>query len=152
MTPSPIELAEIVSLIWSTQLGFDPEPSTAGQKNGLEEREDGMTGVVQISGEFTGALHLSCASELVVAAGAKMFGRPEVEINKDDLRDVLGELTNMTAGNLKSRLPGPSTISLPTVVDGTNYEVTRLDSEVVATTHLICKGHPMTATLFINRQ
>lgn len=109
-----------------------------------------MTGVVHIAGGFAGALHLSCARQLVVWAASKMFNRPGEDISADDLRDALGELTNMTAGNLKSRLPGTSTISLPTVVEGTDYEITCLDSNVVAVTRLELNELPMLVTLFAN--
>ncbi len=138
-------------MIWSTQLGFEPQPAVPGNEPDLSARRDAMTGVVHIAGGFTGALHLSCARQLVVSAASKMFDRPGDDISAEDLRDALGELTNMTAGNLKSRLPGASTISLPTVVEGTDYEITCLDSQIVAVTRLELNELPILVTLFAKK-
>lgn len=151
MTSSPVDLAETVQLIWSTQLGLEPIVHHAEVESDRDSRTDSMTGVVQITGGFGGALHLSCARQLVVAAAVKMFGQSAPDISAEDLRDALGELTNMTAGNLKSRLPGSNRISLPTVVDGSDYEVTRLDSEVVARAQLMLNQHPIVVTLYGNK-
>lgn len=151
MTPSSLDLSETVCLIWSTQLELELEANPPGPGHIMPQRRDAMTGVVQISGGFTGALHLSCARQVVVNAAAKMFNRPENHISAEDLRDALGELTNMTAGNLKSRLPGSNSISLPTVVEGSDYEVTRLDSLIVAAAELQLNQQPIIVTLFRNR-
>ena len=39
----------------------------------------------------------------------------------DDVRDVMGELANMVAGNLKSLLPRGVDLSMPSVVEGSDY-------------------------------
>jgi chemotaxis protein CheX len=39
----------------------------------------------------------------------------------DDVRDVMGELANMVAGNLKCLLPRGTGLSLPSVVEGSDY-------------------------------
>lgn len=151
MTPTSVDLSDTVCLIWSTQLEIEPDVRPLDIDPGTDARRDAMTGVVQISGGFAGALHLSCTRSLVTTAAAKMFNRSETEVSAEDLRDALGELTNMTAGNLKNRLPGSNSISLPTVVDGADYEITRLDSVVEATAALQVNRQPMVVTLYRNR-
>jgi chemotaxis protein CheX len=44
-----------------------------------------------------------------------MFQLSEDEVAPDLIQDALGELTNMTGGNLKSLLPEPCFLSLPAV-------------------------------------
>jgi hypothetical protein len=39
----------------------------------------------------------------------------------DDVRDGLGELTNVIAGNLKPLLPSGVSLSIPSVVEGRDY-------------------------------
>jgi chemotaxis protein CheX len=46
-----------------------------------------------------------------------MFDLEPEAVTLDETRDALGELTNMMGGNLKALLPGPSRLSLPTVVE-----------------------------------
>jgi chemotaxis protein CheX len=41
----------------------------------------------------------------------------------DDVRDVMGELANMVAGNLKSLLPRGVDLSMPSVVEGSDYSL-----------------------------
>ena len=40
------------------------------------------------------------------------------DVTEVDQQDVASELVNMIGGNLKSLLPGPSFLSLPTIVSG----------------------------------
>jgi chemotaxis protein CheX len=41
----------------------------------------------------------------------------------DDVRDTMGELANTLAGNLKSVLPHGIGLSMPSVVEGTDYSL-----------------------------
>ena len=43
------------------------------------------------------------------------------EVTVADQQDVASELVNMIGGNLKSLLPGPSFLSLPTIVSGREF-------------------------------
>jgi chemotaxis protein CheX len=66
----------------------------------------------------------------------------------DEVRDALGELTNVIGGNVKALFPGPSRISLPTVAVGSDYEVGVVDTTAVTSVSFTCDGHPMLVTLF----
>jgi len=152
MTLTHGDLFEILEIIWSTQLGFELDDS---QQSGIvtnDSDETLMTGTVQISGGFAGAVHLICGRSVVRAAAARMFSVPETELTDDDLRDALGELTNMVGGNVKTLLPGSEFISLPTVIEGSNYGVARLDSDVVAETQGSYEGRPLRAVLLADHR
>ena len=144
MTIDAIQLFDILTIIWSAQLELELEPG--GPE--LEQNLPTMTGVVQIAGGFSGALHLTCSRRAIAISAARMFAQPEDDLSEADLRDALGELTNMAAGNLKTLLPGSDDISLPTVVEGSDYGLTRLDSTLEAQTRATVHGHPMQVALF----
>ena len=76
-----------------------------------------------------------------------MFSVPEGELGDEDLRDALGELTNMVGGNIKTLLPGSEFISLPTVIEGSDYGVARLDSDIVARAQATSEGLPLQVVL-----
>ncbi len=152
MSLTPGELFEILETIWSTQLGFEIDDDEQAATVLGDSTENLMTGIVQISGGFAGAVHLICARSVVQAAAARMFSMPEGDLGDEDLRDALGELTNMVGGNLKTLLPGSEFISLPTVIEGSDYGVARLDSEVVARTEASYEGQPMRAVLFADHR
>jgi CheY-specific phosphatase CheX len=77
-----------------------------------------MTGCVQISGAWDGAVTIQCSPDLARAAAAAMLEMEAAATSFDDVRDALGEIANMVGGNLKALLPGPTNLSLPLVVEG----------------------------------
>ncbi len=152
MSLTPGDLFEILDIIWSTQLGFELDDDEQPADVPRDSREPLMTGTVQISGGFAGAVHLICGRSVVRAAAARMFSVPEAKLTNEDLRDALGELTNMVGGNVKTLLPGSEFISLPTVIEGSNYGVARLDSDVVAQTEAWYEGGPLRAVLLADHR
>ncbi len=152
MSLTPGELFEILETIWSTQLGFELDDDEQSANVPADSQEDLMTGIVQISGGFAGAVHLICARSVVRAAAARMFSMPEGDLGDEDLRDALGELANMVGGNLKTLLPGSEFISLPTVIEGSNYDVARLDSDVVVRIEASYEGKPLRVVLFVDHR
>lgn len=152
MSLTPGELFEILETIWSTQLGFELDDDEQSANVPADSQEDLMTGIVQISGGFAGAVHLICARSVVRAAAARMFSMPEGDLGDEDLRDALGELANMVGGNLKTLLPGSEFISLPTVIEGSDYDVARLDSDVVVRIEALYEGKPLRVVLFVDHR
>lgn len=101
-------LRQITETVWSSALlldiAFDGAPMPSGPV---------LVGRVRFHGAWTGALDVWCSDDGARRAATAMFGvEPE---HADDLRDAVGELANMVAGNFKVLLPGPTTISTPRV-------------------------------------
>jgi chemotaxis protein CheX len=48
----------------------------------------------------------------------------------DDVRDVLGELANMIGGNMKCGMTAGVKLSMPTVLDGSDYDLRVCGSQV----------------------
>lgn len=140
------ELTDVAVQIGSIQLGW--ELKVVDDVAGLPADDESVTASVQIHGDFDGAVHLTCPRALAVEAAGRMFRLPASRLSDDDLRDALGELTNMVAGNLKSRLPGRSRLSLPTVVEGAGYEITRLGSRMEAESALAAPAGVLTLRVY----
>lgn len=126
------DLFEILQTIWSTQLGLELDDPGQHSDRMIDSEDGLMTGTVQISGGFAGAVHLVCDRMVIRTAAATMFSVPENDLSDEDLRDALGELTNMVGGNIKTLLSGTEYISLPTVIEGSDYGIARLASDIVA--------------------
>jgi CheY-specific phosphatase CheX len=45
------------------------------------------------------------------------------DVVDDDVRDMLGELANMIGGNMKSGMATGIRLSMPTVMDGSDYDL-----------------------------
>lgn len=137
-----IEIEGITQMIWETLFELPIRRDDASAL-GVEPT---VTGIVHIDGAWHGAVMLRCPVPLAVALAAAMF-QGDTEPSFDDVRDALGELTNMIAGNLKSLLPQPCVISLPAVARGTDYDIGVLGTAVVATVPFVCDGRPLIVTL-----
>jgi chemotaxis protein CheX len=89
---------------------------------------DHVCGSVGFAGEtVTGALYLHLTGKFAVQATSAMLGLPVEEISGDaETNDVVGEMTNMLAGGLKSALcdaNAPCAVSTPTIIRGTSFMV-----------------------------
>jgi chemotaxis protein CheX len=140
MKPTDGDLQAILQSIWSAVLGMPLRPMAAAPAapEGPE-----LTGCVQLTGWWEGAVILACPAALMRQAAARMFGSEPEQISDADMQDALAELTNIAAGNLKSLAAGPCQASLPTLVDGYRYRLTVLDSHVKADLAFESEGHPV---------
>ena len=118
----------IVSTVWNSVLGVQVEsedPISVFSHHGGEAdpttSEHTYAGVIQISGAWEGAVAVQCSERAARQAACTMFGLAEADVTLADLQDALGELTNMTGGNIKALLPEPCHLGLPVVVEGQDY-------------------------------
>jgi len=81
-----------------------------------------LRAAVYYAGAWKGALLLECSSAQAMDWAARFLSLAP-PISLDDVRDSLGELTNVIAGNLKPLLPPGVGISLPCVVQGSDYSL-----------------------------
>jgi len=80
-----------------------------------------VTASVYLAGEWRGAVLVECARPQAYAFTSRFMGVEAPAL--DDMRDTMGEIANMLAGNLKSVLPRGVGLSMPSVVEGTDYSL-----------------------------
>ena len=132
------EITQIARDLWLTMFG-------AELVDGADDAPSGpiVTGVVHISGAWDGAVKIRCSGELAKSLAEGLFG-----VSGDaEVRDLVGELANQLGGNLKALLPSPSSLSLPAVAMGDDYNVRVTDTEVAARVPLSCDGDAVIITL-----
>jgi len=134
-------LRRIVASIWSTQLGLDLQDCDVQV---LEERlaEDSAVCGVNLSGEFNGLLVQRCSTALSMVAAAAAFAASGPDLGATDVRDTVSEIAHMTAGNIKSLLPGTAAASLPQPLDDTATA-----GETVAEVGFTLDGEPLIVTV-----
>lgn len=89
---------------------------------------NGVIGTVGFTGKMTGLLYLCMSERLANEAAARILGGPA---SPEDVNDVIGELTNMVTGNLKSKMVDQgynSVLSIPTVLRGEKIAVASLQA------------------------
>lgn len=135
------DIREITRSIWETLFTAPLASSVA-----VEELSDPVvTGCVHIVGAWDGAVLLQCGEELAMRLAAELFRSPVP--SADDVRDTVGELTNMLAGNIKAVLPEPARISLPTVSFGSDHDLSVMGAAALAVVPFRCGGSPLVVTL-----
>lgn len=106
------DVAELVATHMLHQQQFGPAPS-----GGPEMWHASFT----LTGRKSFDIHVSCDSALATAAARRFFA-PDAALTDNELRDAVGEVGNVIAGNLKAVITGdfgaPSTLSTPRVVKG----------------------------------
>jgi chemotaxis protein CheX len=95
----------------------------------------GVVGCIHIAGEWSGAVLVRASNELAKFAASRMLMVCQEEVVVEDLQDTLAELTNMIGGNIKSIVPSPSNLSLPTVTNGNDFKVRTFGASPVSTTN-----------------
>jgi chemotaxis protein CheX len=80
--------------------------------------EHEISGIIGLSGRAKGAIVLSLCREAALSATEALLGERPLDINSD-VADAVGEITNIVAGNAKSKLEHLNmSVSLPTVIIG----------------------------------
>jgi chemotaxis protein CheX len=149
------EMVQLTRQIWESMLNidltFDGAPQQYGERT-LQSvpgsREPFVGGCVQITGAWDGGVRVDCSASLAQRAAAAFFGTESGKVSLEQVRDAVGELANMSAGSIKPLLPRPCHIALPSVVDGSNFELTIRNSQVVLSSRFVSQGQTLLVTIF----
>ena len=89
-------------------------------KNGDQPQFD-ISGVIGLSGSAKGTVVLSLCEKTALRAAETMLGQRLTSIDAE-VRDAVGELTNMIAGSAKAKLENMNlSVSLPSVITGKGH-------------------------------
>ena len=138
--PAVVSADDITSIaqdVWSSFLAMDLEPHPLGADAPHLEGST-MTGTVHVSGEWQGSVFLEVPLALAQVSAEAMFAADPGTLSGDEVCDALGELTNMVGGNIKSLLPAPSKLSIPSVAEGQNYTVRVPGAVLLERVALVC--------------
>lgn len=105
-------------------------------------------GCVHLAGAVSGTIVIQCDALLARLVAARMFDIAQDEASEDDIRDAIGEITNIAAGNLKAALSQPTVLSLPTVVHGSDFSTHLPNSHVVADRTFSCGNDRFSVSVF----
>jgi len=104
-------------------------------------------GSVGFVGHVDGIIYLCIPDDFVQQAAGRMLGMSQAEIQMSGdsvLKDVVGEITNMTVGGFKNALCDtgfPCKLTLPTIVRGDHLSVSGLKNSERHIFHFDCGGH-----------
>ena len=114
-----------------------------------------IVGSVSFAGDIMGSVRIYVSDTFARIMAAAMLGMEEEEVEEiedEEVSDVIGELSNMIGGDLKSRfcdLDFPCQLSIPSVTTGSDFKIESRDwmqSECFAFCH---KQHTAVVDVFI---
>ena len=111
-------LEATISVI-KTMASVDLTPGKPFIKKGSISTGD-ISGIVGMAGESEGSLSLSFSKECILYIVSSMFGEPVTDIT-EEVKDAVGELTNMISGDARRRLETAGILyhgAIPSVISG----------------------------------
>jgi chemotaxis protein CheX len=114
--------------VFQTMVAMDVQVGDAGVDRARGEDFD-FTGLISVCGRVSGAIGVHVSRPLAAHVGTKVLGC-EIPEDSPDLTSLVGEMSNMIAGGVKTQLVGllgyEFEISIPTVVSGAHHETKML--------------------------
>ena len=117
-------IADATVEIFSTMLMMDVS-SQPPLTERIKSHQDSVTGMVGMAGLYKGMLAIHAPSQVAMTITGNFLGL-EVDSVNDDVKDAMGELANMLAGSIKSKLSDNSKdiqLSIPSAVCGDSYSL-----------------------------
>ncbi len=132
MTTDHISVSDIRDFthdIWFTMAGT--ELSLTEEEVRINKSAGYVVASVQIVGDTHHVVRLDLDTSLIMHAASSLLGVSASELSREDISDAAGELANMTGGCVKALLPEPRSLTLPSVVVGTDYEFAIPDGDKI---------------------
>jgi chemotaxis protein CheX len=139
-------LSALATDIWASMLGVELSPGNGAMAKLADHNT--MTACVQIGGDWSGAVTVQCTTDLARSFAAAMFACEPGDLAADEVRDALGELTNMTGGSIKGLVPGDCQLSIPAVAEGENYSLSIPKAAERAQIDFEFEGDPLRISIF----
>jgi chemotaxis protein CheX len=118
-------MSQIVESVFTTMLNLEVVPHEIP----WSPSHDQLTAVVHLSGNRNGTLLFECNRWEACRFTGRFLSMDPPDTVNDDVRDVLGELTNMIGGNIKCAVASGLRLSMPSVTDGSDYGARLCGSE-----------------------
>ncbi len=115
--PQESDLWAITEMIWASYL--DPlgeNPLMAGPA--VTNADDDVHGSVSVTGAWDGQVVVTFSQIAAQRATGALLGLEAEEVSVPDVMDAVGELVNIVGGSVKSLMPQPTVLSLPSVRTG----------------------------------
>ena len=140
-------IREVMIAVWEALVGGAIDVADPSRWKTMPEF---VSSRVHVTGAWCGDVALHCSPAVAEHITQSMFARRAP--NPVEMRDALGEVANVIAGNLKALLPGPSRLSIPMadVTGGMLDDVRGGDAE--QSVWFECDGQPFVVELVVGRE
>jgi chemotaxis protein CheX len=120
--------------VFSTMLGLEAiSNEDVDDKVTLPVNIEGLSGSVSFAGKMDGILYLNFSEQMAKGCSAQILGSDPATITDEEVSDVIGELTNMVSGNLKSKMTDRGyncQLSIPSVMRSSQISIKSTKSSI----------------------
>jgi len=133
------------------------ERGTPGTQNNVKDKPH-VFGSVSFLGKVDGVVYLCIPDDFAMDAACRILdiSAAEVQMGGDGtLKDVIGEITNMTVGAFKTALCDlgfPCKLTLPTIVRGDHLAVSSMKGADRHIFHFDCASHRLVADIQLKQE
>jgi len=129
---------EVTVTTFKEFLGIEPTPSHPHFLDTDQGHEWDISAVIGLSGLVKGAVIVSMKTELAIKLTDILAGPGHKELDADVI-DVVGEINNIIAGNIKPKIPNGEkiVISIPTIIKGKEHSIAWPSKQ----TRILCIPH-----------
>jgi chemotaxis protein CheX len=140
-----LELA--VEEVFEIMVGCRVKPVSAAENPPIRD----FTAMVGLAGRLCGILTICCSKATAFGLAKAMLG--SAAESEGQVGDALGEICNMVTGNFKNKLSGTDEqcmLSVPTVVNGGQYNIHSMVEGTSMSTVVLFEGASVTVNLQVN--
>jgi CheY-specific phosphatase CheX len=145
MTITQDDLHQLTRVIWQSTLRLEVRP--IAESSFLEQGARLVVGRVQITGAWPGTVLLECSEKLAKDVARIMFDLDSREPVREEVRDAMAEITNITAGNFKSLVGADCHLSMPQVTDHMHDQLATSKDVVISRQAFDCQGESFAVTI-----
>jgi chemotaxis protein CheX len=114
--PQESDLWAITEMIWTSYL--DPLGENPLMEGSPSRQATDVHGSVSVTGAWDGQVVVTFSEVAAQRATAALLAFEGEEVSAADVTDAVGELVNIIGGSVKSLMPQPTVLSLPSVRSG----------------------------------
>ncbi|MBF0260377.1 MAG: chemotaxis protein CheX [Magnetococcales bacterium] len=143
---------ETALAFFATDIGIQVGPAMI-QRDGqpFVTPQADVTAMVAFHGGMNGGVHISAPMHAAVGLASAFWGEPLESFN-DTARDALGELTNIIAGALKSRINDDINLTPPRVLEGAERAELQSSSQASTRCYFMTTNGPLFVEVFQDRE
>ncbi|BBO17681.1 conserved hypothetical protein [Candidatus Brocadia pituitae] len=148
-----LDITESTKTLFETMIMMDLKYDEASLVDDTQIKTD-VIGMVSFTGKYHGVIALFCSKTFALKVASALL---MTELNEftSEVKDAIGEISNMIAGNVKTKLTaqyGDMHLSIPIVIAGEGLSITAVNNHpVVAETTLSCfSKDPWLMTPFVS--
>ena len=126
------EIQATTKMLFETMIMMELKSDSAALVDETQIKTD-VIGMGSFTGKFYGGVGIFCSRPLAIKMASSML-MMELNSFNSDVKDAVGEITNMIAGNVKTKLTalyGEMNLSIPIVIAGEGLTITAVNNAPV---------------------